>query len=99
MSNLFTAEGPSVLSAADEGKGKKKKRERKAKDPNAPKRPLTPFFLYSQSARAIVKNDMGPEATSAEINAEILRRWNEMGESERKVSIQTSRRICKCSFL
>jgi len=56
----------------------KKKRPKKEKDPNAPKRPLTAFFLFSTRARDHIKNDLGPDATPVQINDEILRRWNEM---------------------
>ncbi|KIW08562.1 uncharacterized protein PV09_00527 [Verruconis gallopava] len=56
----------------------KKKRQKKEKDPNAPKRPLTAFFLFSTRAREHIKNDLGANATPVEINNEILRRWNDM---------------------
>lgn len=64
----------------------KPKKERKLRDPNAPKRPLTAYFLYSQSARTIVKGDLGPAATAAEVSSEVLRRWNDMSTPEKEVS-------------
>ncbi|KAM0305402.1 hypothetical protein ACHAPM_001782 [Fusarium culmorum] len=40
----------------------KKERKKRTIDPNAPKRPLTPYFLYMQHARSIIANDLGSEA-------------------------------------
>ena len=90
---LNTATDAAADLPAAEKKGRKKK-PKKEKDPNAPKRPLTAFFLYSQSARPIVKSDV-PEGTKAsEVNEEILRRWNEMGEDQKTVSSVRVTRKC-----
>lgn len=66
-------------------KKEKKKRVKKEKDPDAPKRPLTAFFLFSTNARDLVKRE-NPESTPVEVNNEILRRWNQMDEPEKQVS-------------
>jgi hypothetical protein len=63
----------------------KRKRVKKEKDPNAPKRPLTAFFLYSTFARPEVKDELG-DVSPVEINNEILRRWKEMPPLEKQVS-------------
>lgn len=63
----------------------KRKRVKKEKDPNAPKRPLTAFFLYSTFARPEVKDELG-DVSPVEINNEILRRWKEMAPLEKQVS-------------
>ncbi|KAF2450802.1 hypothetical protein P171DRAFT_146759 [Karstenula rhodostoma CBS 690.94] len=69
---------------ADTGKSKKRKREKKIKDPNAPKRPLTAAFLFAQSARPIIRNDLenelppGAKLEPNAINLEVNKRWNEM---------------------
>jgi hypothetical protein len=93
MSNLFsnTVTG---LPLAEGPVGKKKKRQRKEKDPNAPKRPLTAYFLYATQARGLVK-EAKPLATAKEINEEILNRWNTMDDKEKGVRTLTlSRRLC-----
>jgi transcriptional regulator HMO1 len=64
----------------------KRKRVKKEKDPNAPKRPLTAFFLYSTYARPLVKSDLGDKSAPVDINNEILRRWQNMSEAEKNVS-------------
>ena len=72
----------------------KKKRPKKEKDPNAPKRPLTAFFLFSTRARDHIKGDLGADATPVEINNEILRRWNEMDAAQKEVRYS---QLAKCS--
>lgn len=76
--------GPSAVATAPIKK-EKKKRVKKEKDPDAPKRPLTAFFLFSTNARELVKTE-NPESTPVEVNNEILRRWNGMGPGEKQVS-------------
>lgn len=77
---------------AEAGKGKKRKREKKIKDPNAPKRPLTAAFLYAQSARPIIRKDLendlpaGARLEPNAINIEVNKRWSEMSEEDKEVS-------------
>jgi len=66
-----------------EPKKEKKKRAKKEKDPNAPKRPLTAFFLFSSKARDHVKTDLGTTASPVDVNSEILRRWGAMDEAQK----------------
>lgn len=66
--NVLTDYLVNVGLAAPKGDGEpagkdKKKKPKKEKDPNAPKRPLTAFFLFSTRARDHIKSDLGPEAT------------------------------------
>jgi hypothetical protein len=74
------------------GKTNKRKREKKEKDPNAPKRPLTAAFLYTQAARAVVKKDLETELAPGQklepnaVQLEVNKRWNEMPEEEKEVS-------------
>ncbi|KAH7138503.1 hypothetical protein B0J11DRAFT_500718 [Dendryphion nanum] len=81
-----TAAGP----AAVDPKQKKRKREKKTRDPNAPKRPLTAAFLFAQSARPIVKQDLEGELESGHklepnaVNLEVTKRWNEMAEEDKE---------------
>jgi hypothetical protein len=82
---IFAATGSGPATVAAPLKKEKKKRAKKEKDPDAPKRPLTAFFLFSTNARERVKEDM-PESTPVEVNNEILRRWNIMDAIEKQVS-------------
>ncbi|RAL17578.1 HMG box protein [Aspergillus homomorphus CBS 101889] len=63
----------------------KKKRKRAPPDPNAPKRALTPFFLYMQHNRSVIAKDLGPNAKPKEVSDEGTRRWQEMGEPEKEI--------------
>ncbi|KAF1973692.1 hypothetical protein BU23DRAFT_598826 [Bimuria novae-zelandiae CBS 107.79] len=88
--SLTTTQAGEAGAAQDAGKTKKRKREKKIRDPNAPKRPLTAAFLFTQSARPIVKHDLEnalPEGETLEpkaINNECTRRWNELPEEEKE---------------
>lgn len=63
----------------------KKERKKRTHDPNAPKRPLTPYFLYMQHARSIIANDLGAEARKGAVQEEGQRRWAQMGPHEKQV--------------
>lgn len=63
----------------------KKKRKRTPHDPNAPKRALTPYFLYMQSARATIAKELGDSAKPKEVADEGTRRWTEMSPAEKSV--------------
>lgn len=69
-------------SATGDQKAQKKKR---AHDPNAPKRPLTPYFLYMQTARPIIAEDLGPDVAKGAVSAEGVRRWNAMAVQDKQV--------------
>jgi len=66
-------EGASNGSGNNDRKNKKNKKKRK-KDPNAPKKPKTAFFLYSDTQRANIKAE-NPEFSYGDIGKEIGRRW------------------------
>lgn len=61
----------------------KKERKKRTHDPNAPKRPLTPYFLYMQTARPIIANDLGDDAPKGAVQEEGQRRWSVMGAAEK----------------
>ena len=63
----------------------KKKRKRAPHDPNAPKRALTPYFLYMQSARAQIAEELGDNAKPKEVADEGTRRWGAMAEEDKSV--------------
>ncbi|KAK0730409.1 hypothetical protein B0H67DRAFT_561615 [Lasiosphaeris hirsuta] len=61
----------------------KKERKKRTHDPNAPKRPLTPYFLYMQTARPIIASDLGEEAPKGAVQEEGQRRWSVMNATEK----------------
>ncbi|KAL8972629.1 MAG: hypothetical protein Q9183_000433 [Haloplaca sp. 2 TL-2023] len=63
--------------------GEVKKRKRAPHDKNAPKRPVTPYFLYMQYAREGIAKEMGPSAPAKQVADEGTRRWNTMPDSEK----------------
>lgn len=64
----------------------KKERKKRTHDPDAPKRPLTPYFLYMQTARSIIATDLGPDAPKGAVQEEGQRRWATMDGQEKLVS-------------
>jgi hypothetical protein len=62
----------------------KKERKKRTLDPNAPKRPLTPYFLYMQTARPIIAADLGSGAPKRAVQEEGQRRWATMGGVEKQ---------------
>ncbi|KAJ2892990.1 putative high mobility group protein [Zalerion maritima] len=72
----FAAAGPVIE--------EKKERKKRTHDPNAPKRPLTPYFLYMQTARPIIANDLGENAPKGAVQEEGQRRWASMNASEKQ---------------
>ncbi|KAK4181760.1 hypothetical protein QBC36DRAFT_317184 [Triangularia setosa] len=61
----------------------KKERKKRTHDPNAPKRPLTPYFLYMQTARPIIASDLGEQAPKGAVQEEGQRRWAVMAPGEK----------------
>lgn len=76
---------PPPEAAAPPATEEKKERKKRTHDPNAPKRPLTPYFLYMQHARSIIANDLGAEAPKGAVQEEGQRRWAQMGPHEKQV--------------
>eukprot|EP01059_Diplonema_ambulator_P016670 TRINITY_DN2838_c0_g2_i1.p1 TRINITY_DN2838_c0_g2~~TRINITY_DN2838_c0_g2_i1.p1 ORF type:complete len:218 (+),score=129.05 TRINITY_DN2838_c0_g2_i1:62-655(+) len=65
-------------------KGKKRKAAtKKEKDPNAPKKPLTPFFMYSQKMRPEIKEE-NPDMAAKDVAKEIGARWKDLDDDEKK---------------
>lgn len=65
--------------------GEKKKRKRAPPDPNAPKRALTPYFLYMQHNRSLIANELGPDAKPKDVADEGTVRWANMSPEEKEV--------------
>ncbi|KAL4949921.1 hypothetical protein BDW69DRAFT_173303 [Aspergillus filifer] len=78
--------GLKAIAAAPEAEtGEKKKRKRGRADPNAPKRTLTPFFLYMHHNRDHIREELGPDAKPKDVSAEGTKRWGEMPESQKEI--------------
>ncbi|CAF0757804.1 unnamed protein product [Adineta steineri] len=54
-----------------------------AKDPNAPKRPLSAFFLFSQDERPDIKKK-SPSLSVGDISKEIGARWKKVTDDTKK---------------
>lgn len=67
--------------------GDKKKRKRAPPDPNAPKRALTPFFLFMQHNRRRIAEELDTTAKPKEVADEGTRRWSNLPESQKEVRI------------
>lgn len=64
---------------SDDDKPSKKKKAKK--DPNAPKRPMSAYFLYSNAIRDTVKQE-NPEAKFGDIAKIISAQYKELSEAE-----------------
>lgn len=84
--NLGRTVNPAKLSSTDAG-SEKKERKKRHHDPNAPKRPLTPFFLYMQTARPIIAKDLGADVPKGAVGLEGQRRWQTMNEEDKQVCV------------
>ena len=65
----------------------KPKRKRAPHDKNAPKRPMTPYFLYLKTARPMIAKELGAGTKAQDVSAEGTRRWQHMAEEEKMVSL------------
>jgi hypothetical protein len=74
---------PAALAAPQPPVEEKKERKKRTHDPNAPKRPLTPYFLYMQTARPIIANDLGDQVPKGAVQDEGQRRWSVMTPMEK----------------
>ena len=81
LKNTSQAKKKMCPKASKKAEGKRKK---KARDPNAPKRPMTAYFLFSQEHRAEVKK-ANPEAKVGDIAKILSKMWNEQPESVKEV--------------
>ncbi|KAJ5586816.1 uncharacterized protein N7459_002581 [Penicillium hispanicum] len=62
----------------------KPKRKRQPADPNAPKRPLTPYFLFMQNNRHLIQEELG-DVKPKEVADEGTNRWQSMDDNEKQV--------------
>ncbi|KAL2802631.1 hypothetical protein BJX63DRAFT_105671 [Aspergillus granulosus] len=75
------------LASSTPGVGDDKKKRKRAKpDPNAPKRALTPFFLYMKHNRQTIAHEMGDKAKrNKDVSDEGTRRWAAMPDSQKEI--------------
>jgi hypothetical protein len=66
-----------------EGGSDKKERKKRQHDPNAPKRPLTAYFLFMQTARPIIATDLGEGVPKGAISTEGTNRWSNMSADDK----------------
>ncbi|RQM05912.1 hypothetical protein DH86_00002227, partial [Scytalidium sp. 3C] len=85
MTSLQRAVTPAAPISAAAAEALKKERKKRQHDPNAPKRPLTPYFLYMQTARPIIAGDLGPDAAKGAVSEEGTRRWGTMSAADKQL--------------
>lgn len=73
---------PAEAEEAEE-KGKKRKRTKGERDPNAPKRPMSAYFLYLQANRTDLKKE-NPDLKATEVAKEAAARWHKESAAVRK---------------
>eukprot|EP00051_Salpingoeca_urceolata_P009729 m.118226 g.118226 ORF g.118226 m.118226 type:complete len:842 (+) comp16421_c0_seq2:441-2966(+) len=81
---LNESDGSDESDDDNSGKKKKKKGAKRIVDPNAPKKPLTPFFQWLADNRAKIKSD-NPELKNAEVTTEAGRLWRELDPEAKAV--------------
>lgn len=62
--------------------GTKKKKQKKEKDPNAPKRGLAPYIIFTQDRRATFTKE-NPALNHKEIISGMSKEWNALSASEK----------------
>merc|ERR1712198_493918 len=62
-------------------KGEEKK-QRKKKDPNAPKRPMSAYFLFMNATRPTVRKE-NPDASSGEVAKILGKMWGEIEPADK----------------
>jgi len=77
-----------------EAAGGKRSKAKSTKDPLAPKRPLTAFFLFAKAKRAEVSKD-SPTMKNKEVTAELGRMWNQLGEEAKAAYVSESGKAWK----
>jgi hypothetical protein len=60
---------------------------KKLKDPDAPKRPMSAFLIFSQEERAVLKVDQ-PELKGVGVTAELSDRWSALKTSKKRADVR-----------
>ncbi|KAL2154257.1 hypothetical protein VTH82DRAFT_2933 [Thermothelomyces myriococcoides] len=84
IGNPYVGVAPATTVAPQPPAEEKKERKKRTHDPNAPKRPLTPYFLYMQTARPIIASDLGDQVPKGAVQDEGQRRWSVMSPQEKQ---------------
>lgn len=63
----------------------KARKQRRPKDPNAPKRPVTAFFLYLAEHKDSMAKELGPDAKPGQIQQRNKDMWNSLSEAQQEV--------------
>jgi isopenicillin N synthase-like dioxygenase len=74
---------PSDDSDSDSDTGGRKKKKKQKKDPNAPKRNQSAFFLYSNATRAQVR-EANPDLAFGQVAQEISKNFKALPDEERE---------------
>ncbi|EES02337.1 hypothetical protein BDA96_03G041900 [Sorghum bicolor] len=72
---------------ARDDEGHEKKKAKKKKDPNAPKRAMTPFMYFSMAERGNMKSS-NPDLPTTEIAKKLGEMWQKMSSEEKQPYIQ-----------
>jgi len=73
---------PKVKADKGDGPAKRATKEKKTKDPNAPKRPLSAYMFYSKDVREDTKSE-NPDATFGELGKILGSKWSGLSEEEK----------------
>ena len=68
-------------------KQQKKEKAKKVKDANAPKKNLSPYFLYNQERRETLKKEK-PDLNNKELIKVMSAEWNELSDEQKKKYVQ-----------
>ena len=68
---------------------KKTKRKRPSKDPDAPKRPLGPYFFYFKENNSKIKTE-NPEFNQKSVVAKIAADWKTLTEEQKQPYVEQS---------
>lgn len=71
-------------------KDSKKKKKRKTKDPDAPKRPLGPYFYYFKDNNARIKEE-NPELIQKQVVAKIAQDWKHLTDEQKQPFVEKSK--------
>lgn len=86
--DALTMQVPTAVKPAAVVDGDKKaKKPKKIKDPNAPNRPVTAYFMFSADQRPVVREQMGPYTKPGDIQRQLQDNWNNLPDEEKEVSI------------
>jgi structure-specific recognition protein 1 len=76
------SESGSDSESLSEEKPKKGRRERKPRDPNAPKRAMTGYIVYSTERRSSAKSEY-PTLKPRELTVKMAEEWNAMSDAQK----------------